>query len=458
MPDQRPDPHVVVLGGGMSGLCAALAAAGAGVRVTVVEAGREPGGSMRLSGGLVWGPRDLETARRCIPKGDAALQEVLVRELPHGWAWLESLGLPLTAESDCLKDDMGRGRMMDLGAGGARGPFADRMAVVLAESGGRLLVQTRVTALEAAASGWTLEVESPDGTERLEATAVVTATGGFQNSREWLRRYVTTTPERLVLRSNRHSDGTGLALLTAQGAAVSNGMSSFYGHSMPLLDRPLEPAEYIPASQYYSDYALALNLLGLRFTDESIGVLDEHNAQVGSRQPESRYYLVFDEGVRRRHVLSDAGLPGVLGSVVADRLALVRDLGGTVLQSDTLEGLAGLLEVEGLPAANVLDTVAQYNRAADPVRGLFPTRQSHHEPLVEPPFYAVSCVAGITYTMGGLRVSPRCEVLDDAGSPIPRAFAAGADAGGVFQDVYGGGLGWALVSGRRAGTAAAGAA
>ena len=34
-------------------------------------------------------------------------------------------------------------------------------------------------------------------------------------------------------------------------------------------------------------------------------------------------------------------------------------------------------------------------------------------------------------------------------------FAAGADAGNVFEDVYGGGLGWAAVSGRRAGRAAA---
>ena len=33
-------------------------------------------------------------------------------------------------------------------------------------------------------------------------------------------------------------------------------------------------------------------------------------------------------------------------------------------------------------------------------------------------------------------------------------YAAGADAGNVFEDVYGGGLGWAAVSGRRAGRAA----
>jgi hypothetical protein len=46
-------------------------------------------------------------------------------------------------------------------------------------------------------------------------------------------------------------------------------------------------------------------------------------------------------------------------------------------------------------------------------------------------------------------------VLDADGRQLGSAFAAGADAGGVFEDVYGGGLGWAAVSGRAAGLGAA---
>jgi succinate dehydrogenase/fumarate reductase flavoprotein subunit len=49
--------------------------------------------------------------------------------------------------------------------------------------------------------------------------------------------------------------------------------------------------------------------------------------------------------------------------------------------------------------------------------------------------------------MGGLAVEADMRVLDGV-------YAAGADAGNVFEDVYGGGLGWAAVSGRRAGRAA----
>ena len=139
--------RVVVLGGGMPGLCAGLAAAEAGAEVVVLESTAQVGGSMRLSGGLVWGPRDLTTARHYIPKGDKTLQALFVTELPLAWAWLESLGLPLGPEIDCLKDDMGRGRMLDLGASGARGPFAEAMEHELDRRGGSVERGAAVTSL-----------------------------------------------------------------------------------------------------------------------------------------------------------------------------------------------------------------------------------------------------------------------------------------------------------------------
>ena len=54
--------------------------------------------------------------------------------------------------------------------------------------------------------------------------------------------------------------------------------------------------------------------------------------------------------------------------------------------------------------------------------------------------------------MGGLQVDEDMRVLGDG---LDGVFAAGADAGNVFEDVYGGGLGWAAVSGRIAGRGAA---
>ncbi len=68
--------------------------------------------------------------------------------------------------------------------------------------------------------------------------------------------------------------------------------------------------------------------------------------------------------------------------------------------------------------------------------------------LAEPPFLAVRVYAGVTHTIGGLRVDDRARVLDGDGSPVPDLLAAGADAGGIFTGGYGSGLAAALVYGR----------
>ena len=106
----------------------------------------------------------------------------------------------------------------------------------------------------------------------------------------------------------------------------------------------------------------------------------------------------------------------------------------------------------GVPAANMADTLRTFNAATDPILELDPPRRRDHAPIAEGPLRAIACVSGITYTMGGL--AGRTPDMRVAAPQLDGVFAAGADAGNVFEDVYGGGLGWAAVSGRRAGQSA----
>ena len=92
MSDSR---EVIVVGGGMAGLTAGLAAAEAGGDVLVLESEPSVGGSMALSGGLIWSPATFELARQWVPRGDPGLQRILVDELEPAWSWLEDHGLPL---------------------------------------------------------------------------------------------------------------------------------------------------------------------------------------------------------------------------------------------------------------------------------------------------------------------------------------------------------------------------
>ena len=59
----------------------------------------------------------------------------------------------------------------------------------------------------------------------------------------------------------------------------------------------------------------------------------------------------------------------------------------------------------------------------------------------------VHVTAGVTHTLGGLRVDDRARVLREDGTPIEGLFAAGVDVGGVANGGYASGLAQALVLG-----------
>jgi hypothetical protein len=60
---------------------------------------------------------------------------------------------------------------------------------------------------------------------------------------------------------------------------------------------------------------------------------------------------------------------------------------------------------------------------------------------------AVHVAAGVTHTIGGLRVDDRARVLGEDGEPLDGLWAAGVDAGGVASGGYSSGLAQALVLG-----------
>ena len=75
---------VVVVGGGMAGLAAALVAAEDGASTLCLERLTEPGGSLALSGGYIWTVGGLDEYRRLSPEGDADIARMIIDELDDG--------------------------------------------------------------------------------------------------------------------------------------------------------------------------------------------------------------------------------------------------------------------------------------------------------------------------------------------------------------------------------------
>jgi succinate dehydrogenase/fumarate reductase flavoprotein subunit len=218
--------------------------------------------------------------------------------------------------------------------------------------------------------------------------AQVLATGGFG---------VRLARERgLLLRAAPWSEGNGLAYGLDRGAAQTGKMDEFYGRALP---GPVGEDEYVRASQLYARHALVLDDDG-----RDLGEAAWHESDIVQRFPGGKAWYVIDARALRQPVRE---------RTVADLVDAARAVGGEVLPAEELP----------------------FELAASPK-------------LVEPPFLAVRVFAGVTHTIGGLRVDDRARVLDGDGTPVPDLHAAGADAGGIFSGGYGSGLAAALVYGR----------
>jgi succinate dehydrogenase/fumarate reductase flavoprotein subunit len=342
----------------MAGLVAAARAVELGARPVVLEKTSRPGGSMLLSSGVVWRYRDLETFRRECPGGDPALQALVVERLDADLRWLERLGARV------LDRETGNPRTV-----GVRFDVRDLTAALAAAAGG-LCVRRPIMELPA---------DRP----------VILATGGFQGSRDLVRRHITPQAEHLWIRANPASTGAGFELGLEAGAATSSGLDEFYGRNLPAFPAKVTPAEFAPLAQLYARYARVEADDGETYPAERVAWHESDVAQWVARRPgASAWYCVH-----RAVLIAVAG-----GRRVGDQIAAARNAGGRI--------------------------------------------EERGEEI------AVRVTAGITSTLGGLFVDTDMAVLDTAGRPLEQVYAAGTDAGGVSTGGYSSGLAAALVLGR----------
>jgi len=363
---------LVVAGAGMAGLVAAAEARRLGAAAAVFEKLDRPGGSMRLSSGVIWRHRELNRFLSECPGGDRELQRLLFERLEADLGWVESLGAPVVSRE--TGNPLTTGVRFD--------PEGMTEALVAAAGG---VTSGGAPAEASAASGvhlWSPLRELPGD------MPVVLATGGFAADRALVREHVTAEADHLLLRAAPGSTGDGLRLGLAAGADLGPGLDQVYARAMPAPPARVEPAGFVRLSQIYARHAEVTNERGERYATATWSEID--TAQWMARQPRARAWFRVPRAA--------------LGERVRDR--------------------------------TVGEMVDAAEEAGAPVRR-------------EPEHVIVETVAGITTTLGGLRI-------DRAARVAPGVFACGADAGGIATGGYASGLAAALVFGRIAGRAALG--
>jgi fumarate reductase flavoprotein subunit len=237
-----------------------------------------------------------------------------------------------------------------------------------------------------------------------DADSLLLATGGFQGDAELVHKYIAPGGG-LFLRANPWSTGDGLRFALRGGAALSAGMDEFFGRAMPAPPALVTEDRFVDLAQLYGRYALVLDDEGEEFAPEPVSWHEVDLVQAIARRPNAQAWYLVDE---------DALDVQIRDRTIRELIEAARAAGGEVV-------LPHVLGIE-IPEA--------YR-------------------------YAVHVIAGITHTIGGVRIDASARVIHEDGTPIDGLYAAGADAGGISTGGYCSGLASALVFGRIAAESAA---
>lgn len=454
----------VVVGSGLAGCVAACRSQELGMRTLLIDKADEPssdsntvlsGGSLHVANIHPLEPSDRLRARIDeVTDGDAdpRLAAALAHNAGRGIAWLSNAGVQFEpVNSDPTRAVLAPRRLFqDVHAWRDRGPHRALAALQrrFAHLGGILCGSSTLSGLDVEGGrvigiSYTRHGES----ERAGARAVVLADGGFQANAEMLRAYVGPFADQIKLRGA--SSGMGDAQRLGERAGASSvKLRYFYGHLLhidSLRNDRLWPA---PTLDPLLSRSIVVDTTGARVFDEGLGGIAAANRIAGSRDPRGSW-IVGDARAWRY-------AEEVAGKLDDSNPRAIPDLearGGAVHRAADLGELAMMIAID---PGGLHETVRTFNAAHEGNRlgALSVPRSGTGSLLSEPPFFAIRCVPGITFTMGGLLIDARARVVDAEGVPIPGLLAAGGTAGGLQGSPSGGyvgGLICALVFGLLAG-------
>jgi tricarballylate dehydrogenase len=415
---------VLVIGDGIAGCLAALAARKQRANVMIVEksqAGVAHGNTAFCGGALrrVSGEYPAEKYFADIMKvsegqADTDLTSITIRNSRRAKANLSGLGIRWTAPTS----NPGRADSV-VGKGVALAP-ALRKAVRKAKI--PIRYQTRVTNISLS-NGCVAGVKArtTTGTKTIPCKAVVISTGGFQGNRKLVTRHIGKGAHRLVLRGYKENTGDGHQMATRLGARLI-GMEGYHGgiihYGYKKFPRIGEKKGMRSVKKY--EPGILVNRLGDRFVDEGEDTADKTYAKFGRiialTQPGGIAYLIFDSQAKN-HI--DPMYEGPEKGPIEAR---------------TIDELAKKLSIS---PAKLRNTVETFNGAvADGTNTkLTPAKTHFAQRIDQAPFYAYVVTGGMTFTFGGIKISPRAEVLSNT-AVIPGAYAAGEVTGGFFYNNY----------------------
>jgi fumarate reductase flavoprotein subunit len=410
------EADVIVVGGGNTGIPAAITAHDKGAKVIVLETSGGMASSLAMiAGGTPFTGTDLQKAEGIkdspdqlyeeavkVSGGDPALWRALVDRQEEVYRWLVSLG----AKPEKVLLAPGHKVRRSVRFEGHGPALCSVLRNALKKSGIDVRYRHRAQKLIVdPKTGRVIGVSTKEGDK--------VATGGFCQNLDIVKEFGPHYADLVATAPPTHQ-GDGLKMAMAIGAAT-DGLGLAVCPSMPV------GAETLSFVNSGLAGGITVDRWGKRFGNEAteeLGTYTEKHKICLDRDPTGLHITVSDQAVR------DINPPANPGRE-------------PIYKADTIEELEKQLDI---PAGNLKATVDKYNSDIEKygydkeygrrMQGMaWPEKPVM--PLNKPPYYAIKNKICLTSMKGGLKINPKCQVIDQFGDVIPGLYAAGEITGGL---------------------------
>jgi len=384
------NPGVLVIGGGLAALCAAISARQCQASVAMVEqAPRElRGGNTRHSRNFrichdapsplfpdCYGEADFlaDMVRASDNACDADLAQVLIDRSSAIPAWLEDNG----ATFQTANIPYSRKTAFFLGGGKA---LVNSLYATAETLGVDIRYETEVTNLRLDGR---VDLVSGGETQTVRPRAVVACCGGYQANREWLRREWGDAAQSLINRGTVFAQGAVLRSLLDQGVAAVGKPGAC--HLVAVDARSPADDSGIVTRVDGMEFGVVVDRDGRRFVDET------------TISGPSRY-STWGQLVARR---ADQAAVMILDSIG------IRKIRPSVIPPLQARSATELADILGMPASNLDCSMRESQR------------------LVNAPFHAFPMRPGVSFTCHGVKVDSQARLVMTDGAVCENLFAAG---------------------------------
>jgi len=438
---------IVVVGGGASGLCAALQAGSDGAKVILLESASSLGGNSKGTEGLF--------------AADSAMQKeagikILFREIIGSeqeyfhyitnalfWKdlmtasgpninWLAQNGVRFSGKVDNYKGLGGQIKCYHWWEGKATPYLVEPLSAKAKEVGVNIMLNTaakdlimsngKVTGVYATAYD--------KSTIQINSGAVILATGGYVDNNKMMEERGYDMSRIMVLGFSGHN-GDGLRMAIAAGGRDVSEKKCFLKEPFA---KGLGFMGNINQTILNSGSCLWVNQHAERYTNENCGVVHPGNRS-NAVLSQTKSFCIFDQAILdyldKNSSTTTVAKEGLISEV--DK-ALAENKSQNIYKADSIEELAKKV---GLAPDALEATIARYNSLCQQgVDDDFNKPKANMLAISKTPYYIIRQDLAFMASIGGIAINRNMQVINKKGEPIPGLYSAGVDGCELYGDTY----------------------